>query len=209
MKAYHFLPIEYALQDIKYEWIKVSRIYDLNDPFELMGTDMRDKSYRKLFRDFKNKIDARYGIICFSKAWVNPLLWSHYANKHKGVCFGFDIPEKLIKEVSYSGKRLPEKFRTKLSKDFSENGVNEFLTIKFKDWEYEDEIRLIVPLNETEKQDNLYFKKFDDNLILREVIFGSRCNPSTRAELIKQTIKYGYAFEIIIARLAFRYVSMK
>lgn len=34
--------------------------------------------------------DKRIGITCFSEKWNSMLMWSHYANDHKGYCIGFD-----------------------------------------------------------------------------------------------------------------------
>ena len=34
-----------------------------------------------------------HGVTCFSRKKDNILMWSHYANDHKGICLGFDIDE--------------------------------------------------------------------------------------------------------------------
>ena len=39
VRAYHFLPERYALNDISRNRIKVSRLEDMNDPFELLATN--------------------------------------------------------------------------------------------------------------------------------------------------------------------------
>ena len=33
------------------------------------------------------------GLLCFSRHWYSPALWAHYADNHKGMCLGFDIPD--------------------------------------------------------------------------------------------------------------------
>ena len=33
--------------------------------------------------------------------------WAHYADKHKELCLGFDIPDHSLAKVNYSEKRLP------------------------------------------------------------------------------------------------------
>ena len=38
------------------------------------------------------KTSALRAILCFSRNWDNLLLWSHYGDRHMGVCLGFDIP---------------------------------------------------------------------------------------------------------------------
>ena len=32
-----------------------------------------------------------HGLVSMSKKWESSRLWSHYADKHKGLCFGLDI----------------------------------------------------------------------------------------------------------------------
>jgi hypothetical protein len=41
-----------------------------------------------------------------SRSWENPVLWSHYAEGHKGVCLGFDVKEELLEEVKYADELL-------------------------------------------------------------------------------------------------------
>jgi hypothetical protein len=85
MKAYHFTSDKYALDVIANQRMKVSRFDDLNDPFELHAVDLQDRQYRNEFIAFKQHMSERIGILRFSKSWKSPLLWSHYANRHKGV----------------------------------------------------------------------------------------------------------------------------
>lgn len=47
------------------------------------------------------------GILCFSKNWNNPVQWAHYADKHKGFCLGFDVPDEHPTKVTYRDTPLP------------------------------------------------------------------------------------------------------
>ncbi len=38
----------------------------------------------RLFFDAKKNMSKKFAILCFSKKWDNPLLWRHYADRHKG-----------------------------------------------------------------------------------------------------------------------------
>src|SRR5207244_3707608 len=51
----------------------------LNDPSNL--TTLFDQALNKLKNDT--------GVSCFSKSYLKTLMWSHYSDKHKGVCLGF------------------------------------------------------------------------------------------------------------------------
>jgi hypothetical protein len=41
-------------------------------------------------------------MLCFSRDWHNPVQWSHYADKHRGICLGFDVPDSLLVPVQYT-----------------------------------------------------------------------------------------------------------
>ena len=82
MRVYHFLPANFALDDIEKHRIKISEIDQLNDPFELWCVSQKDKRLRIGLQRYKEEMSKRYGMLCFSRHWHNPVLWSHYADKH-------------------------------------------------------------------------------------------------------------------------------
>ena len=49
----------------------------------------------------------RYGLVCFSGDWIDPVLWSHYGAKHCGIALGFDLQEANPVEVTYQIDRHP------------------------------------------------------------------------------------------------------
>jgi hypothetical protein len=91
MRLYQLGSANYALQNIERQRLKVSRIDNLNDPFELLGAMQRDKHWRRIFRQAKTRIHNQDGVLCFSRSWRNPVLWSHYGDKHRGICLGFPL----------------------------------------------------------------------------------------------------------------------
>lgn len=46
-------------------------------------------------------------MLCFSRNWRNPVQWSHYADRHRGLCLGFDVADELIRPVIYRRHRTP------------------------------------------------------------------------------------------------------
>lgn len=84
VRLYHFLPAVHALDDIRKRRIKIAEIDQLNDPFELWCVAQDNRELRERLRDYKRTMDDRYGMPCFCRSWSNPLLWSHYAEKHRG-----------------------------------------------------------------------------------------------------------------------------
>jgi len=105
VRVYHFLSATYALADIERRRIKVSQLSALNDPFELLASQLLTRRERQRFNSFRRKIERQYGVLCFSRSWSNPLLWSHYGDKHRGMCLGFEVNEKMLEEVNYRRSR--------------------------------------------------------------------------------------------------------
>ena len=147
---------------------------DENDPFEALagGWDeeaisheigsgqVQDKAFLDaLFksRNLQNTISHVVAFVSFAEEGNNILMWSHYADKHKGACIEFEtsVIEKEIdklEHVEYAveecGKReripLPHDSLGDFSAEF-QHRVRRFLSHKAKEWAYEKEWRLIVP----------------------------------------------------------------
>jgi len=176
-RAYYFASANYALENIIKRRLKIARLDDLNDPFEFMCADMSDSEIRKAFRETLSGLSERRGILCFSRAWDNPVLWSHYGDKHKGICLGFDISEKMLMPVGYEPKRLKiDKTRDLTPGKIGEETMLRILATKFSDWHYEDEVRVFVSLDKPDTKTGLYYKYFGADLSLKEVIIGPRCH---------------------------------
>ena len=180
MRLYHFTPLQFALSGLALRRLKIARIADLNDPFELLAADLLDPELRAAFQKVKEHTHANNGMLCFSKNWKNPLLWSHYADKHRGVCFGFDVQSDVASEIEYSEDRI------KISGPSFENGdeasldiMSRLLRTKFAGWKYEQEVRVNVKLDHSTSESGLYFYDFGPALPLREVILGVLCDAPT------------------------------
>lgn len=105
--VYHYISARYGLEGIQKRRLKISRIMELNDPFEFLGVNLKDRKFRKLISETKQELSKSKGLLCFSKTWRNPVLWGHYADKHKGLCLGFEIASNLLGKVEYIDSRLP------------------------------------------------------------------------------------------------------
>lgn len=82
-------------------------------------------------------------VFCLSGDRTNPLLWSHYADAHKGVCLHFDdktIPFAASCAVTYS-ERFPESNYPAPDSDKDDLFKKSILT-KSRHWAYENEFRL-------------------------------------------------------------------
>ncbi len=106
---YRYLRADAALKTIKSRLLRVGRISELNDPFEwrlgVTGIIPQGESIAHgCMQQVIDGLHAWMGILCFSDTSMEPVLWSHYPEKHHGVAFEFDYkidPERLFK-MSYS-----------------------------------------------------------------------------------------------------------
>jgi len=181
LRVYHMMSAEYAISAIGLCRLKVARFSDLNDPFELLSLSFKEKPARKWARGFKDSFDSHTGLVCFSRNWTNPVLWSHYASKHKGICLGFDLIRSLAEDVTYVDKRLlatVDDPPAAIDKDLQKK----LLCTKFQHWHYEQEVRCFIPLKHATKEGNLHFFPLIDPLLrLSEVILGPECQLSLAA----------------------------
>lgn len=172
MRVYYMTSIEIALKHIFFEQsMKVSRFRDLNDPFELGCHDAGDRVARQRSKAFAQTANDKFGLICFSANWRSPVMWAHYANKHEGVCLGFDVNDDYIGYVQYVDSRLLSPIE-----DGDANSIqfiDEILYHKAQEWSYEKELRAIVLLDGPKLP--MYQIPFGTSIQLREVIIGSKC----------------------------------
>lgn len=199
MRLYQFTKADHGLAAIRHRRLKISRIHELNDPFEFLGVDLSDRQFRQGIRDTKVQLSQDHGLLCFSKHWRSPLLWAHYADRHRGICLGFDMPKGLPKKVAYVDKRFPK------PGTLSEEFVKKLLFTKFTHWSYEDEYRVYLsidtPIN------GLYYKDFDRDLVLRQVLVGAESD-IRQADIIRALGSSSENIEMFRVRPAFRSFRM-
>ena len=177
MRAYYLTPAQYALSGLALRRLKIARFHDLNDPFELLAIDVVSTDLRAHVHAWKKKVEDKEGLLCLSKAWRNPLLWGHYADKHRGVALGFEIPQERLTEVRYvEGLERINGSQTASQPNAIDRALDKLRYTKFKDWKYEDEVRLFVPLGELRPESGLYFAPFSQEMQLREIVVGYRCD---------------------------------
>ena len=206
MRLYHFTKKDFGLLILRDKRIKISRINELNDPFELMGVDLSNDYDRQAINFLKEEISSDKGIVSFSENWTNPLLWAHYADCHRGLCLGFDVSDSHLMKVKYQDERISsneprrqiemanaladkchdnnlstDEIRRLIQEQTEEDQsgqdfIIEILAIKFSHWSYEEEYRLFVELRN--KRDKHYYCEFGGHISLEEVIIGLRTDIS-------------------------------
>ena len=202
IRVYKFLSARNALDDLKKHRIKISKIDELNDPFDLTAVDTTHSSIKNALEKFIQWFRGTKGILCFSQNWDNILQWSHYGCSHSGICLGFDIPDTQHDggynlEVSYQPNVLTVQSATDVNLDFA----NRLLRTKYEIWSYEQEIRVFVQINDPPDENGMHWFPFGDDLSLKEVIVGAQCSPEDSKEVTRVRLLYPDTVEFCWAGL--------
>ena len=143
----------------------------LNDPFELrpsdkymfyhvlnfygLPADKKDKELLDFNSDFYNKAFNRIGIVSFSETNDNLLMWSHYADNHRGIVVTFNTSHDFFKKDGSKSRQLGRvqyrKDRMKAFPSTFQHGrpiadANRIYFEKSDEWIYEKEHRLMSDL---------------------------------------------------------------
>jgi hypothetical protein len=179
VRLYHYRETKWALDDIRRRRLKISQFSDLNDPYELESVCSDDLLTQHALDRTKSDFTTKYGLVCLSRCWNSVLMWSHYADKHRGMCLGFEVPDEVTRPVEYAPK--PEVIGSMVvsnKADFplkkGETIVNRVLEVKYAGWEYEKEVRIHVTRGEIDEETGQYFYDFSDRFILKEIVAGAK-----------------------------------
>lgn len=203
MLVYHFTTAQFGLSNIALRRLKVARFSDLNDPFELLAIDVANKDLRVGILAKKQAINDNEGLICFCRDWRDPLLWSHYGDKHRGMCLVFDVPDRLLKPVRYvNGLRKIDVLSPSVPQAIIDRLLDRLRYTKFKGWAYENEVRKFVELRSLKSQSGLYFLPFSEELVLKKVILGPRCDLPI-ADVSKLVAQLKPSIRVLSSKLGF------
>lgn len=137
-------------------------------------------------------IDNMCGVCCFSKSYNSILMWAHYANYNRGVCFKFDL-HTLEKKISGLFFDNVEYVKRKPLCDYSDSEAEKYkwFISKYRVWKYEKEVRGLIFSKKFSKNNEYRKIKFPKEA-LKEIIFGPNSNKKTRNEIICLCHQYGF-----------------
>lgn len=168
----------------------------LRDPFRdprrpLVKMDMQD--------EFTEYLTKKTGVFCVTTVRDDILMWSHYADCHRGICLEFDGTKNLMQHASqiiYTEERVP----IRLYSDDNSAMLKKALLTKSNHWEYENEWRLLRykegPGEERFEPENL-----------TGIIFGAQADSAHIAHflrLIKEDMRNVDVYQSKTDRLAFK-----
>lgn len=137
------------------------------------------------------------GALSLSEICDHELMWSHYADEHKGYIIGFDSSHSFFNQ-----KKSPEDELRHLRKieyrksppviNLMKTNASELFFVKSSKWEYEVEWRMLLPLSDSRKVLDkepypIHLFKFPIQAI-KTIILGARISDKNR-ESIKSILK--------------------
>ena len=190
-----------VINDIVNGALSFARPKVFNDPLDpilrewmkLKEKNSVSKQDKRLFRYLKNSLE-NLRICCLSREGdsiqLNPLMWAHYADKHKGICIEYEITKDMLDayndnsqvmricDVRYLGHKVMNDFIT----------LDNALLAKGSPWKYEEETRLLYyeksDVAETRQSSNY---KSLGGFRIKSIYFGYRLIEKDRSEIIKAT----------------------
>lgn len=180
---YRFFGAAAGIRTIESKRFRVGRVMEFNDPFEWkLGitnyVPAGEPTVRRIQENLLRKMNSAYGVICFSDSAEDPVLWSHYADHHRGLALVVDhwVNDQLF-SVTYSDER-PTLDANRLNQPDAETyaaGVlKKMLAHKSAGWSYEREYRVFIDLPKCDVADGSYFTAIPPDF-LKRVILGFRC----------------------------------
>lgn len=151
-------------------------------------TDPKAEKYykRRLGEEIKQLVAAemdKCGVLSLAERWDCPLMWSHYADEHRGLCIEYDMSDNVcshIKPVEYRRPRsikITELMEWKLhnSPEAKQNVFDTYFFAKASQWQYEKEWRDIYSSHCVKQAP---FR-------ISGVYFGLRCDAAVRTSIVK------------------------
>jgi len=190
---------EFTVELVRDGQLWLSRICDLNDPFEGdfkieedKGAYVESSRHRPndiiekridIIKSYRELIQRQFFILSLSSKWSDIVMWSHYSRNHFGCVVGIEFPSEAMENTTKQGRIITRRkkyiHKVKYStKDLTLpliNGIEgEYYKIclqKSTQWRYENEHRIILHSN-TVRAPGVRINL--GKSVAKKVIFGAR-----------------------------------
>lgn len=108
--------------------------------YDTLGKNEISRIEEKVSLKTQEKILQSIRIYCVSTINNDILMWSHYSDNHKGICYEFDFSQSSLPEP------LPAVYQDeypKININATAEEYSQALRVKFTSWKYENEYRII------------------------------------------------------------------
>lgn len=197
-------------------------------PIEVFRRDMLNDSaesaanFLKLLPDLSDVLKLHFShsrVFCVSESADHTVMWSHYADEHRGVVFKLrcveeiDHPLLIAQKVNYSDTFIPFFGADEYASHLTGEGPLDIAELawkiaftKHKDWAYEREWRLHKPMLNNPPGDG-YSIFPEDERVFEEIYLGCRMSPDHAQRLIdaaRTSIPRARIFQTVKSRTGFR-----
>lgn len=199
---YKYVAPQYIEDIIKNDRLYLNDGTNFNDPFETLVINKRTNK--------STHINGLH-ILSLTNSYRNKLMWSHYADSYKGVCFTVQIPRYLVYPICYSTNRVYKNSNIdKLIHDAtikSKKNVcanysllsrdKKIALIKDKKWIYEKEYRLVF--NKDDESNLICLKeKWYIPVKIKNIYFGINFDKNAKENIVQLCKKKGIKFADIV-----------
>ncbi len=154
---YKYMKLQYVLETLEEQRLYLNDGTNFNDPFEARITNRTNGVARNI---------KGLHILSLTNSYRKKMMWSHYADSHRGVCLTVKIPKGLVHPLCYTSMRVYENSNIdkilEKGKYFSKKNIEKpsdslsrekkIAFIKDKKWSQEKEYRIVL---DKEDEDDL------------------------------------------------------
>jgi hypothetical protein len=165
------------LNDFRCAWDEEGNSYGISD--ELYQERIADAIGGQL----DSMIKKNQGVLSLAGQWNSPLMWSHYAEEHKGICIEYDVSLSVCdppRMVDYEGDRGI--FVSDIIRFVFEGAVaakekieQKYFYMKASQWKYEEEWRYV------QNRQGRFCAPFN----ITGIYFGMRCERSVASSIVR------------------------
>jgi hypothetical protein len=144
----------------------------LNSIIQSPAFDVNANALIAFLKSVQGEILNRTGVLCLSEKYDSLPMWAHYANNANGFVIEFEDLETTFSgdETQILNKVTKVEYGKAPIITFDTNShIAPFFT-KHKDWSYEKEFRVVLPLRECKFSNDIYLKEIPKNLVKRVII---------------------------------------
>lgn len=144
-------------------------------------------------------LNSTFGVLSLTKDPRQLLMWSHYGSEHRGIAVGLDCTHPffsdagVLKDIDYLSKRVAISSNGGIiriaGKQLKTGALPPIQTLlrKHPDWDYEKELRFVVPLasaDETLGDDQRVYLKKIPHAAIKAIILGVRVDERQQLDII-------------------------
>lgn len=189
MTLYKYKSVEHLEDVIVNKQLFASRFDKLNDPMEwaFINEDGGKETIEKLIKDTEKE---KFRICCLSKSIQYGLMWSMYADEHRGVCIELEVNVECSEKNGLADPKIKtwyygdidyQKQAPHLNRAEIEKNVVNVLWTKSIQWQHENEVRYVIKTDGTEKL--VYLP-----IIIKKIYLGKRMDKA-RAKALHEICK--------------------